>query len=117
MRVVLIFFVFVNLLNAKCYKVDCTGFIMQTKQQAIQTVEESYRQNEEAQRELERKYAEYNEVLAIQNDLLKKIQNVKADSLLSEKNINMILEKGVRIRDKKIDEKNTEDFFKTKADQ
>ncbi|HDX6248326.1 TPA: hypothetical protein RPW15_001483 [Campylobacter fetus subsp. venerealis] len=117
MRIILVFFALINLLNAKCYKIDCTAFINQTKQETIQTVEESYRQNEEAQKELERKYAEYNEVLAIQNDLLKKIQNVKADSLLSEKNINMILEKGVRIRDKKIDEKNTEDFFETKANQ
>ena len=117
MKNILALFALINFLNAHCYKADCTVVINQNKKEAIQTIEESYKQNEEAQNELEKKYAEYNEVLAIQNDLLKKIQAIKADSLLSEKEINMMLEKGIRIRDKKIDKKNTEDFFEIKANQ
>ncbi|WP_103612935.1 hypothetical protein [Campylobacter concisus] len=103
MRILLVLISALVLANAKCYKAPCQGQIEQSKTEAITAVEQAYAKNQEALNKLEMKYQEYNEALAQQNELLRKIQNVKADTLLFEKQISHFLTQGLEIRDKNID--------------
>ena len=82
MRILLVLLATLAFADAKCYKEYCGGNIQDAKTQSINAVEEAYQKNQEALDKLEKKYQEYNEVLAQQNELLRKIQNVKADTLI-----------------------------------
>ena len=103
MRILLILLTILAFADAKCYKAYCGGNIQDAKTQSITAVEEAYQKNQEALNKLEKKYQEYNEVLAQQNELLRKIQNVKADTLLYEKQISHFLAQGLEVKNKNVD--------------
>ena len=103
MRILVILISALVFANAKCYKAPCQGQIQSSKTEAITAVEEAYQKNQEALNKLEKKYQEYNEVLAQQNELLRKIQNVKADTLLYEKQISHFLAQGLEVKNKNVD--------------
>ncbi|MBR8466508.1 hypothetical protein KDE13_09195 [Campylobacter sp. faydin G-140] len=110
MKKIVVFFMTVNVAFGACVKVDCTATIQTAKQQAITKVQQSYAKNQQAQARLEEAYNRYNEALDKQNELLYKIQTIKKETLLEEKEINAFLKKHNLLRSKNIDIKNNEDF-------
>ncbi len=94
-------------------KIDCTDFIVTTKEQNIQILQQAYDSLNQTMDEMFDLEDEYKKKLEKQNELLTKVENLEKASLEYEKELSFLISQNSKILDKIIDIDLTEKLLET----
>lgn len=104
MRIFFLLFLGSSLLFGACgKKIDCTDFIVLTKEQNIQILKQFYQSLNQSMDKMFDLEEEYKKKLEEQNKLLNKLESLEKASLEYEKELNFLIHQNSLILDKVID--------------
>jgi len=104
MRIFFLLFLGSSLLFGACgKKIDCTDFIVLTKEQNIQILKQKYESLSQTMDKMFEREQEYKQKLEQQNKLLADLESLEKASLEYEKNLSFLMQQNNLILDKVID--------------
>lgn len=103
MRILAIILLFCSFGYAQCYFVPCSPNLVTASTQAKQVINDEFKSFMTALDRLKEAYDEYNKALNEQNELLAKIEKLKANSALLQKEILFLMKQNNAILSVEID--------------